>query len=122
MLDAGVAPGLASAYHPELSPAYNMQMILLLASRLNQFTAEEAIISATINNAHALGLEDSLGTLETGKEADLLVLAVSDYRELAYYPGINVVDKVIKRGAIVCESGCLSVESKIRNASLSTLP
>jgi imidazolonepropionase len=104
MLDAGVIPVLASAFHPELSPSYNMQLILLLAARLFGFKPEEAISAATINAAHALRLESSVGSIETGKQADMLILNVSDYRELAYYAGINVVDKVIKRGILAFDA------------------
>ena len=104
MVDSGVIPALASRYHPELSPAYSMQMILLLASRLYRFTPAEAITAATINSAHAIGVEDTVGSIETGKQADVLILQVSDYRELAYHAGINVVEKVIKRGMVVYDS------------------
>ncbi len=104
MLDAGVIPGLASAFHAELSPAYSMQMILLLASRCYRFSAEEAISAATINNAYALRREALVGSLETGKQGDVIVLNVSDYRELGYYAGINVVDKVFKRGMLVYDA------------------
>jgi imidazolonepropionase len=101
LIDAGVIPGLASGYHPELSPSYNMQLILLLACRLYRLRPEEAINAATINNAFAIGAEASLGTLESGKQADLLILKISDYREIAYYAGVNIVDKVVKWGEVV---------------------
>jgi imidazolonepropionase len=101
MIDAGVAPGLASGYHAELSPGYNMQLILLLASRLYRLRPEEAIHAATINNAFALGLQSSRGSLESGKRADLLVLKVSDFHEVGHYAGVNIVDKVFRRGRVV---------------------
>ena len=117
MLDAGVVPGLASGCHPELSPASSMQMILLLASRLYRFAPEEAITAATINNAYALRLEASVGSIETGKQADVVVLNVSDYRELAYYAGTNVVEKVFKHGMLVYDSRSDSSSSKFEHAS-----
>jgi imidazolonepropionase len=101
LIDAGVIPGLASGYHAELSPGYNMQLILLLACRYYRLRLEEAINAATINNAFAIGADASIGTLEAGKQGDLLVLKVSDYHELAYYAGVNVVDTVVKRGKVV---------------------
>ncbi len=104
MVDAGVAPVLASGYHPELSPSFNMQLIVLLACRFYRWRPEEALSAATINGACALRAESRIGSLESGKQADLLILNVSDYREAAYYAGVNVVDKVIKRGELVYDS------------------
>ncbi len=101
MVDAGVVPGLASAYHPELSPGFDMQLMILLSHRLYGFTPEEAISAATINNAHALRKESLIGSIETGKQADVLVLGVADYHEIGYYPSINIVEKVFKRGMLV---------------------
>jgi imidazolonepropionase len=54
--------------------------------------------AATINGAHALGCADRIGSLEPGKQADLLLLNVSDYRELPYYFGTNNVHATMKRG------------------------
>lgn len=100
MMEAGVIPALGSSYHAELSSGYNMQMILMLACRLYGMTPQEAIISATINAAHALGAGASVGSIECGKQADLLVLGISDYREVAYYSGVNMVRKMVKRGEV----------------------
>ena len=61
----------------------------------------EALCAATVNGAHALGLGATHGTLEPGKQADLIVLDVRDYREACYYFGANLVALVMKRGAIV---------------------
>jgi imidazolonepropionase len=104
IIDSGVIPALASAYHAELSPGYNMQFILLLACRLYGWRPEEAISAATINSAYALRAEASIGSIETGKQGDVLILNVSDYREVCYHAGINVVDKVVKRGAVLYDS------------------
>lgn len=109
LIDAGVIPALASGYHAEFSPGYNMQLILLLACRLYRFRPEEAIIASTINAAHALRVESSLGSIETGKQADLLILEVSDFREIAYYAGVNIVRTVIKRGEIAHQACKASV-------------
>jgi imidazolonepropionase len=61
----------------------------------------EAIAAATINSAHALHAAARVGSLESGKLADVLILQTSDYRDLAYQLGTNLVDTTIKRGEIV---------------------
>lgn len=104
MIDAGVAPAIASGYHAELSPGYNMQFVMLLACRLYQLRPEEAITAATINGAYALRAAGAVGSLEAGKQADVLVMDVPDYREVAYYAGANIVEKVLKRGEVVYDS------------------
>jgi imidazolonepropionase len=61
----------------------------------------EAITAATINAAHALRMADRVGSLEPGKQADLVVLNVSDYRELGYWFGVNLVHTTIKKGVVI---------------------
>lgn len=61
-------------------------------------TMEEALTAMTLNAAAAIGLADSCGSIEPGKQADLLILKESDYRYLVYHTGINMVDHVIKGG------------------------
>jgi imidazolonepropionase len=101
LIDAGVAVALASGYHPESCPSLNMQMIVALACSGMHMTPAEAIAAATINSAHALGLASRIGSLEAGKSADLLVLSVSDYREIPYRFGVNLVDLVMVGGEIL---------------------
>ena len=101
LIDGGVAVALASGYHPERCPSLNMQMIVALACSGMQMTPGEGIAAATINAAHALGLASRIGSLEAGKSADLLVLSVSDYREIPYRFGVNLVDLVMVGGEIL---------------------
>ena len=60
--------------------------------------SSQAIAAATINAAYAIRREDRVGSLEVGKQADMLLLSVPDYRQLGYRFGTNLVKKVIKRG------------------------
>ena len=72
-----------------------------LACRAMRMTPAEAIVAATINGAYALGRGDRVGSIERGKEADLLVLSAPDYRELPYHFGVNLVETTIRRGQII---------------------
>ncbi len=101
LIEQGVAVALASGYHPVTCPSLNMQMITALACAGMNMTPAEAIAAATINAAHALGLAARIGSLEAGKSADLLILSVSDYREIPYRFGVNLVDLVMVKGEIL---------------------
>ena len=68
-------------------------------------TPAEAVSAATINGAYALDRGAAIGSLECGKSADLLLLNVSDYRELAHCLGTNLVHTVMKRGEIIYREG-----------------
>jgi imidazolonepropionase len=103
LIDNGAAVTLASGYHPCDCPSQNMQMTIALACRNLQMTAAEAIAASTINAAHAMRRAASIGSIESGKSADLLMLSVPDYRELPYHFGVNLVDLVMCRGAVLVE-------------------
>jgi imidazolonepropionase len=103
LIDSGAAVALATNYNPETSPSQNMQMTIALACREMQMTPAEALTAATINGAHALRRASSIGSLEIGKRADLLMLSVPDYREIPYHFGVNLVDLVMKNGAILLQ-------------------
>jgi len=68
-----------------------------------KMTPAEALTAATINGAHALLRSSSIGSLEKGKSADLLMLSVPDYREIPYHFGVNLVDLVMKNGVTLLE-------------------
>jgi imidazolonepropionase len=101
LIDGGVAVALATNCNPGSSPTVNMQMILSLACTQMQMTPEEALTAATINGAWALGRADEIGSLEVGKQADLLVMDVRDYREIPYFFGMNHCRAVLKKGRLV---------------------
>jgi len=101
LIEGGAAVALATDFNPGTSPTYSMQMVLSLACTEMRMSPAEAIAAATINGAHALRMADRVGSLEPGKQADLLVLNCSDYRELPYYFGGNNVYQTIKRGRIL---------------------
>ena len=105
LIDAGAAVALGTNFNPHHTPTLNMQAIIKLACCRMGMTPAEAVCAATINAAHALGCAGRVGSLEPGKSADLLILNISDYRELAHHFGMNLVHRTMKRGEIIWDEG-----------------
>jgi imidazolonepropionase len=101
LITAGAIVALATDFNPGTSPTLSMPMILSLACTQMRMTPAEAIAAATINPAYSLRLHDRVGSLETGKYADLAAFDVASYREIPYYFGVNLCSLTMKRGAIV---------------------
>ena len=91
---------IASDINPGPAWCESMQFVIALACRYLRLTPAQAIAAATINAAAAIQRADRIGAIEVGKQADLLLLAVDDYRHLGYRFGGNLVDVVIKRGQV----------------------
>jgi imidazolonepropionase len=102
MIDCGVPVALGTDFSPNCM-VENMQLVIAFACCLNRLTPAEAITAATINAAHAVNKANTIGSLEVGKKADILVLDALSHRFLGYHFGINLVDKVIKNGRIVVD-------------------
>jgi predicted amidohydrolase YtcJ len=98
MLDAGGAIALASGYDSKHAPIFSMQMVVALAVLRLRLTAAQAIAATTINAAHALGCAHEVGSLEAGKRADILVLGLSDYREIPRRIGVNQLLMALRDG------------------------
>jgi imidazolonepropionase len=101
LIDAGAIVSLATDYNPGTSPTLSMPMILSLACTQLRMTPAEAIAAATINAAYSLRREKRIGSLEVGKEADLAIFEVADYREIPYYFGVNHCWMTVKRGRVI---------------------
>jgi len=101
LIAAGVPVALATDFNPGTCFTLNMQLMLAFACAQMRMTPAEAITAATVNGAYALGLSDRLGTLEAEKQADIVLMDASDYRELPYFFGINHCVVTIKKGNIV---------------------
>jgi len=101
LIEAGAIVSLATDYNPGTSPTLSMPMILSLACTQLRMTPAEAIAAATINAACALLREKSIGSLEVGKQADLAVFELADYREIPYYFGVNHCWMTLKRGRVI---------------------
>ncbi len=100
-MDAGIPIAIGSDFNPGSSPVLSMPVIIGLACILLGISPAEAITAATINAAYALGIGDRVGSLESGKDADILILNVGSYQEVPYWFGFNPVDIVIKKGEVV---------------------
>jgi imidazolonepropionase len=98
ILEADGLLALASDLNPGTAWCGNMQFVIALACRFMKLTPAQAVAAATINAAAAISAEGRIGSLEVGKQADLLILSVDDYRHLGYRFGVNLVQMVMKKG------------------------
>jgi imidazolonepropionase len=101
LIDAGVPVALGTDFNPGTSPAPNAQLALAFAIHRLRMTAAEALAAMTVNAAAALGIDDSHGSLEPGKHADLVLWQPDSHALLPYWLGANLVRTVIKRGRVV---------------------
>jgi imidazolonepropionase len=104
-IDAGVAVALATDYNPGTSPTTSMPFILSLACTHMKMSPAESISAATINGAWALRVQACKGSIETGKDADLAVFEVQDYREIAYWFASNRCAFTVLNGVLVAAGG-----------------
>jgi imidazolonepropionase len=104
MIEAGLAVVLATDFNPGSSPTPSMTMILSLASTQMKMVPAESITAATVNAAYSLNRGDQIGTLEKGKSADFVIHDCEDYRELAYFFGIEHPWQVYTDGRCVIDS------------------
>lgn len=101
MIDAGAAVALTTDINPGSAPCPSLPLAMAIACRYQKLSPAEALTAATINAAHAIGLGDRVGSLERGKQADLVIVDAPDYRHLAYQFGGNLAARVVKNGKIV---------------------
>lgn len=101
MIEAGAPVALATDFNPGSSPVDSMPFILNLACLQMQMLPSEAITAATINAAHAVGAADRIGSLEVGKQADIIIVDAPGHLYLTYHCGANLVEAVVKKGKFV---------------------
>lgn len=101
LIEAGVPLAIASDFNPGSCMSFSMPLMMTIACTHMSLTVEECIAATTINGAAAVGLSDRLGSIEVGKEADIVLYDIPNYRHLAYHFGTNHASKVIKRGTIL---------------------
>jgi imidazolonepropionase len=101
MIDAGVALALATDINPGSAPCPSLPLVMAIACRYQRLLPAESLNACTINAAHAIGLGERIGSIEEGKQADMLILDAPDYRHLAYQFGGNLIERIIKRGQVL---------------------
>jgi imidazolonepropionase len=108
MIEAGLAVVLATDFNPGSSPTPSMPMILSLASTHMKMTPAESLTAATINAAYSLGRGHEIGSIEEGKRADFVIHDAADYREVAYFFGVEHAREVFAGGRRIFkrESAC----------------
>jgi imidazolonepropionase len=100
LIEANAILALATDCNPGTAWNESMQFVIALACRTMGLTPAQAIAASTINSAHAIRRADIIGSIEEGKQADLLILNVPDYRHLGYRFGTNLIRQVVKRGRV----------------------
>jgi len=111
MLDAGVTIALATDFNPGSCYCENLQMAVSLACQEQRLTPAEALRAATMGGAAALGLQHEVGSVETGKRCDLVILDAASHEELPYHWGVSLVDGVIAGGVPIVRGGVVTTPS-----------
>jgi imidazolonepropionase len=101
LIDSGVAVAIASDFNPGSCMSFSMPMMMTIACTQMKMTPEEALTAATLNGAAAVNMSSTIGSIEVGKNADVIVADVPEYRFLAYHFGANHVVTTIKNGTIL---------------------
>jgi imidazolonepropionase len=101
LIDSGVAVAIASDFNPGSCMSFSMPMMMTIACTQMRMTPEEALVACTLNGAAALNMSGAIGSIEVGKNADLIVADIPDYKFLAYHFGTNHIVTTIKNGTIL---------------------
>jgi len=104
LIKNNIPVALATDFNPGSCMTENLQIIMSLASLKLKMTSEEILNAVTINAAFALNMEDKTGSIETGKQADILIFDIPSYKYLVYNFGVNNLQTVIKKGSIILNS------------------
>ena len=107
MVDSGVPVAISTDFNPGSSPTINLQFIMNLACMNMGMTMEEVITATTLNAACAINRGHLIGSIEAGKQADIVILDVDNYQQMQYFYGMNHVHTVIKKGEVVVSGGVL---------------
>ncbi|HNZ62933.1 MAG TPA: imidazolonepropionase [Bacillota bacterium] len=101
MIDSGLAVALGTDFNPGSCYTQSVPLMIALATIYMNMTIDEALTAVTLNAAAAIGRADSIGSLESGKQADIVILDCPGYKHLSYHFAMNLVETVIKAGVIV---------------------
>ncbi|MBE6989535.1 MAG: imidazolonepropionase [Ruminococcaceae bacterium] len=101
MVDAGVPVAMASDFNPGSCPSLNLQLVMNLGCLKYRLTPEEVLTAVTLNGAAAIDMAGQIGSVEVGKQGDLVIWDAPDLNYICYRMGSNLAAAVIKRGAVV---------------------
>jgi imidazolonepropionase len=102
-VDAGVPVALATDLNPGTSPTLGLPLVMSIACVEMGLTPAEVLVAVTINAAYSLGLGDAIGSIDPGKQADLVIWDVPSVDQLPYWLGARPARTVVKRGRVVFE-------------------
>ncbi len=101
LIDNNIPVALATDFNPGSCMTENIQLVMSLAAQKLSMSINEIINAVTVNAAASLGISDSVGSIEPGKQADLLIFNMPSYEHLIYHFGVNMLDSVIKNGEMI---------------------
>ena len=101
MVNAGVPVAMATDFNPGSCPCLNLQFVINLGCLKYKLTPEEVLTAVTLNAAAAIGMAEKVGSVETGKQGDLVIWDAPDLDYICYRMGSNLVRSVVKKGAVV---------------------
>jgi imidazolonepropionase len=96
-----VPVALATDFNPGSAMTENIQLVMSMAVQLLKMNIEETINAVTINAAASLGISHKTGSIETGKQADMLIFDTGNYKDILYHFGVNQLETVIKNGKVI---------------------
>lgn len=104
MIDGGAAVALATDYNPGSCFSHSIPLVASLAAIQLKMTPAEIVTGLTMNGAAAVGRANTVGSLECGKQGDVVILDQPSHLFLIYHAGMNIVEKVIKKGKLVVDN------------------
>lgn len=102
-IERGIPVALATDFNPGTSPTPSLPLVMTVACLALKMTPTEALAAVTINAAAALGLAEEVGSIESGRQADLALWGVPTHRQIPYWPAADLIRSVVKRGRVVLE-------------------
>jgi imidazolonepropionase len=106
-IDRGIPVALATDFNPGTSPTPSLPLVMTVACLALKLTPTEALAAVTVNAAAALGIGDDVGSIEGGRQADLVIWAVPTHRQIPYWPAADLVRSVVKKGRVVLERAAI---------------
>ncbi|HEY7524375.1 MAG TPA: imidazolonepropionase [Candidatus Limnocylindrales bacterium] len=102
-IERGIPVAIGTDFNPGTSPTASLTLAMTAACLELAMTPSEALAATTVNAAHALGVADSVGSIEPGKVADLTIWRVPTHAQIPYWPAADLVSRVVKRGRVVLD-------------------